>query len=140
MRDILELLGRIFISFIFLYQAYVYIDDFGATREAMLDYGITWQQNFWLVSAIFVQIIGGILILIGYRISFGAVLLLLYWVPFTFVVHSFWNDDLAHRQLESVHFIKNLSIIGGLLMVLVNGSKGKYSVRRLFATARVPGV
>jgi len=78
-----------------------------------------------------------VLILIGYRSSFGAVLLLLYWVPVTFIVHSFWNDPEPVRRLQAILFMKNVAIIGGLLMVLVNGS-GRYSVRRLFAKIKVP--
>ena len=138
MKDVYDLVGRVLIAFIFLYDAYDSIFYFKDTKESMTHYGLTWNQDILLIGAIFVLILGGTLILIGYRSSFGAILLLTYWIPVTFIVHSFWNDPEDIRRLQSVHFMKNIAIIGGLLMVLVNGS-GRYSVRRLFATSRVPG-
>jgi putative oxidoreductase len=65
-------------------------------------------------------------------------LLLCYWIPITFIVHAFWNEPEPARRLESIMFMKNLAIVGGLLMVWANGV-GKYSIKRLFATTRVPG-
>lgn len=138
MKDVLDLIGRVLISFIFLFDAFDSIFYFKDTRETMIIYGLTWHPDFLLISGILILLLGGTLVLIGYRSGFGAILLLLYWVPVTFIVHSFWNDPEDIRRLQSVLFTKNLAIIGGLLMVLVNGS-GRFSVRRLFATSRVPG-
>ena len=138
MKNTIDLIGRIFISFIFLFEAYDTIKYFETTKKLMNDYGITWNQDLLLTGSIALLILGGLMILSGYRSSFGAILLLLYWIPVTFIVHSFWNDAPDYQRLESIHFMKNLAIIGGLLIVLVNGS-GRYSIRRLFATAKVPG-
>lgn len=77
------------------------------------------------------------MVLIGYRTTLGAILLLIYWVPVTLIVHDFWNThtNLELRQ-ESIMFMKNFAIIGGLLMLIGKGG-GRYSIRRLFATTRV---
>ena len=38
-------------------------------------------------------------------------------VPTTAVGHPFWNEsDPASRQNQTIHFLKNVSLIGGLLM------------------------
>jgi len=137
MKDILDLIGRVCIAFIFIYDAVDSIWYFKETKAKMASYGLTWQPDLLLIGGIFLLLSGGVLILIGYRSSFGAVLLLLYWVPVTFIVHSFWNDPEPVRRLQAILFMKNVAIIGGLLMVLVNGS-GRYSVRRLFAKIKVP--
>ena len=138
MKHIGDLVGRILLSFIFLYDAYDSIFYFKSTKDKMTAYGLTWQQDLLLVGAIFLLILGGTLVLIGYRVRFGAVLLLLYWIPVTFIVHSFWNDPEPERRLQALLFTKNLAIIGGLLMVWANGT-GRYSVRRILATTRVRG-
>ncbi len=138
MKDGLDLLGRILIAFIFLFEAYDSIYYFKNTKETMTNYGLTWNQDLLLYGAIFVLILGGILVLIGYRSSFGAILLLIYWIPMTFIVYSFWNDPEELRRIQSLNFMKNLAIIGGLLIIIVNGS-GKYSIKRIFATTKVPG-
>lgn len=138
MRSILDLIGRIFIALISLYEAYDSIYYFELTKVTMTSYGIVWQQNLLLSGAIFLLLLGGTLLLLGYRTGVGATLLLLYWIPVTLIVHSFWNDPIEERRMEAIHFMKNIAIIGGMLIVLVNGS-GKYSIKRLFATTRVKG-
>ncbi|GJM34429.1 MAG: hypothetical protein DHS20C18_34300 [Saprospiraceae bacterium] len=138
MKDIIDLIARVSLAFLFLWEAYDSINFFQSTKALMTEYGITWKQDFLLVMTISMLILGGILLLIGYRSGFGALLLLFYWVPVTFIVHSFWNDAPEFRRVESIAFMKNFAITGGLLMVMANGS-GKYSVKRLFATFRVRG-
>ncbi|NNE29915.1 MAG: DoxX family protein, partial [Saprospiraceae bacterium] len=126
MKDRIDLIGRVLISFIFLFDAYDSIAFFKDTKALMISYGITWQPEMLLYSAIFLLIIGGTLVLIGYRSNFGATLLLLYWIPVTFVLHSWWDDPVEIRRISSIQFMKNIAIAGGLLIILVNGS-GRYS-------------
>ncbi len=137
MKDVLDLVGRILIAFIFLYEAYDSIAFFKQNKQTMTDYGITWNQDLLLYGSIFLLLLGGILILLGYRVSIGAFCLLLYWIPLTFILYSWWNDPEAVRRINSLMFMKNMAIAGGLLMLFVNGA-GRYSVKRIFATTRVP--
>lgn len=137
MKDVFDLIARILIAFIFLYEAYDTIAFFKDTKDKMTGYGLNWNQDMLLVGGIFLLILGGILILIGYRSNWGAVLLMIYWIPVTFIVHSWWLHPAEAQRLEAIMFMKNIAILGGLLMVMVNGS-GRYSVRRLFATTKVP--
>nr|MBP6795587.1 DoxX family protein [Saprospiraceae bacterium] len=122
MKDFIDLLGRIFMSLIFFWEAYDSIVFFDSVKRTMTNYGITWNQDFLLVTVIVFLIIGGLFILIGYKASTGAVLLLIYWVPVTFMVYSFWNDPVSERRMQSILFMKNMAIIGGLLMIVVNGA------------------
>lgn len=138
MKAFLDLLGRTLLSVIFFFEAYDSIRYFEATKQTMTEYGIIWRQDLLLTGAIGVLILGATLILIGYRSAFGALLLLLYWVPVTFIVHAFWNAPPEKLRESSIFFMKNIAIIGGLLIVYVNGA-GQWSVKRLFATSRVPG-
>jgi len=128
MKDFLDLVGRILISTIFLYEAYDTIYYFHMTKATMTNYGLLWRQDLLLT--------GGIMVLIGYRSSFGSLLLLLYYIPVTFIIHSFWNDPEKVQRIQAIMFMKNLAIMGGLLMIIVNGS-GKYSIKRLLATIKV---
>ena len=138
MKNMIDLLGRIFLAFIFIYDAFDSLFYFDDTKAKMLEYGLTWHPGLLLNGAIFVLMIGGILILMGYRTGLGAALILLYWLPATFLLYDWWDaEGLAQRDL-AINFMKNLAIAGGLLIVSVNNS-GKFSIRRLFATAKVPG-
>lgn len=137
MRDITDLIGRIFLSAIFIFEAIDTMLFFGKTKEVMTEYGLTWNQDLLLFGAIFLLTMGGLMVLFGYRSTLGAMMLLLYWVPITIIVHDFWNKigDPDFR-IHSILFMKNFAIIGGLLMLVGKGS-GRYSIRRLFATTRV---
>jgi putative oxidoreductase len=137
MRDIVDLIGRILVSFIFIFEAVDSILYFNKTKQLMTDYGLHFQQDLLLIGAIFLLLTGGTLLLIGYRIGLGAILLMLYWIPVTFIVHSFWNDPLPDRRLESILFMKNMAILGSLMFIAVNTS-GRYSVKTLLANTRVP--
>jgi putative oxidoreductase len=150
MKDVLDLFARILISGFFLYDAYDSIFYFKETQAKMTYYGLTWNQDLLLIASIFLLILGGILVLLGYRTTLGALLLLFYFIPLTVIAHNFWavpeGYQLAlpvqtpkdYQRLQGVLFMKNLAIIGGLLMVYVNQSR-KYRIRRIFATFRVPG-
>ena len=136
MKDIIDLIGRVLIAFIFLYEAYDSIKYFKGTKELMTEFGLTWRQDLLLITAIFFLILGGTLVLIGYRMTLGAGMLLLYYIPVTFILHSFWRYTGEAYRAESIMFMKNLAIIGGLMNVMVNTS-GKYSIKRLFATTKI---
>lgn len=99
--------------------------------------GLDWNQDLLLSGAIFLLALGGLMVLFGYRSTLGAIMLLMYWVPVTFMVHDFWNcTTKAELRNESILFMNNIAIIGGLLMLVGKGS-GRYSIRRLLATTRV---
>ncbi|MCF8239163.1 MAG: DoxX family protein [Saprospiraceae bacterium] len=136
MKSIIDLIGRVFLSVIFLFEAYDSWRYWDETQRQMAESGLTWQPDLLLTCGIFALLLGGILLLIGYRTTFGTILLLLYWVPVTLIVHDFWNHPAPELRLQSILFMKNLAVTGGLLIVLVNGS-GRYSIKRLLATTRV---
>jgi len=136
MKNIFDLLGRLFLSFIFFYEAYDAIKFFNDTKSKMTEYGIENHQNLLIYGAIFCLVLGASLLLTGYRAKFGSTLLLLYLIPVTFIVHDFWTFPIEQQRWEGDMFMKNIAIAGGLMMVFANGV-GAYSVKRLFATSKV---
>ncbi|MBK8965861.1 MAG: DoxX family protein [Lewinellaceae bacterium] len=136
MRDFTDLIGRIFLSAIFLFEAVDSILFFNKTKETMTQHGLTWNQDLLLYGAIFLLVMGGIMVLLGYRSTLGAIMLLMYWFPVTIIVHDFWAFPPDQIRLQSILFMKNMAIIGGLLMLVGKGS-GRYSIRRLLATTKV---
>jgi uncharacterized membrane protein YphA (DoxX/SURF4 family) len=137
MKDVADLLARIFISLIFFYEAFDSIIFFKNTKETMTAYGVTWQQDLLLSGVIFLLIVGSLLVLIGYYSRVGSWMILLYWIPFTMIVYSFWNDPLEIRRLHSLYFMRNMGVAAALLLIIVNGS-GKYSIRRMLHVLRLP--
>jgi len=136
MKDILDFFARLCIATIFLYEAYDSIAFGKLTKEKMTEVGITWNQDTLFIGAVTFLVVGAIFLVIGYRAKFAAFLLILYWVPMTFYAHSFWNDPEDIRRIQSIFFMRNIAVAGGLLMIVAHGS-GKYSVRRLLDNRRI---
>jgi putative oxidoreductase len=137
MYHIFDLIGRILISAIFIFEATDSIMFAEKTKMTMAEYGITWRPDLLLYTSIVALAIGAIMLLIGYRIRFGVWLLLLYWLPVTFIVYSFWNDPVTTQRLNAILFMKNIAIAGGLFMIAAHGG-GKYSIQRLFVVSKLP--
>ena len=71
-----------------------------------------------LVLTIAIEVGGGLLLIIGRQTRWAALALALFIVPVTLVFHAFWNADAASFQDQLTHFLKNLAIFGGLLLLL----------------------
>jgi putative oxidoreductase len=72
-----------------------------------------------LGAATFLEIFGGLSLLLGWKPRLGAALLFLFLIPTTLIFHNFWALAGAERMDQMTHFLKNLAILGGLLMVAV---------------------
>lgn len=66
---------------------------------------------------------GGASVLLGYRARLGAWLLVLFLVPVTLTMHNFWavTDPMA-AQLQWAMFFKNVSMLGGALLIAYFGA------------------
>jgi putative oxidoreductase len=137
MKNTTDLIGRISLSFIFFFEAYDSMKYVTLTKRSMTAYGIHWQQDLLLWGSVIALLLGATMLLLGYRVKLGAFLLLLYWIPLTFILYQFWKVGTKPDLREmSQQFMKNMAIAGGLLMVFANGS-GHYSMKRLLATTTV---
>jgi putative oxidoreductase len=73
-------------------------------------------------------LIGGLSVLLGVHARVGAILLLLFLIPVTVLMHNFWSfSDPEMAQMQMTHFLKNLAMMGGALMVVFYGA-GPYSL------------
>ena len=70
-----------------------------------------------------IALAGGLSVLIGYRAKLGAWLLVLFLVPVSFALHRFWGlSDPMMAQIQRAMFLKNVSMIGGALLIAYFGA------------------
>ena len=81
-------------------------------------------------------IAGGLSVVVGWKARAGGLLLVLFLLPATFIMHAFWKLDGAAAQEQFGNFIRNISLLGGALYITHFGA-GPYSVDA--ATARRAG-
>mgnify|MGYP000595618535 CR=1 FL=1 len=82
------------------------------------------------------EIIGALSIVIGYKANWGAWLIVLFLIPISLGMHSFWTiEDPIARYGDMVHFLKNISMLGGAL-ILTQVEPGSISLDRILNTER----
>lgn len=121
LERVTPLVGRVLLATVFLYAGFGKITGFEATAGYMAAYGMP-MTKLLLVGAIVAELGGGLSILTGYKARWGAAALVLFTIPATLVFHAFWNiSDPGQAYVEQLMFLKNLAIMGGLLMVVTFG-------------------
>lgn len=116
--DFVLLIGRIFISAIFLMSGVQKLTAYSGTANQIASQGI--PLAFIAAGfAILFELVGGLSVLTGYKSQFGAGLLIVFLVLATLFFHDFWNYPTEKMQSQMIHFMKNLSILGGLLIFSV---------------------
>ncbi|HEX4840479.1 MAG TPA: DoxX family membrane protein [Rhabdochlamydiaceae bacterium] len=77
---------------------------------------LSYSSLVMVLSAIFAGV-GGLLVLLGIKVRLGTVLLILFLIPSTIVMHAFWLFDGSMREEQMMLLLKNVSILGGLLIL-----------------------
>jgi len=81
------------------------------------------------IAAGVVEIACALMVAFGFGIRFAAVVLILFTAAATYYFHAFWNMEGAARTDNMINALKNLSLIGGLLVLFVLGSWRPVAVR-----------
>ncbi len=125
-NDALLTAGRIALAVIFVMSGLTKFMDLGATAGAVASKGLPMPMVMATLAAV-AELGGGLLIVIGWQTRFAALALVLFTLVATYVFHGFWNMEGAARESNMIHALKNLSIVGGLLMLAAVGA-GRYSI------------
>ncbi len=134
-RKVLFFIGRALISFIFLISGMKKIFNWEGCLENLIMTLCDWHIHLngsafieWLMHAapmlltfaLFFEIVGALLLLVGYCYRIGALFLLVFFMPVTIFQHPFWFQVGDQYQLEFQFFLTNLALIGGLLLLSLN--------------------
>ncbi len=109
--SLLDGIARVLLCLVFLHAVIGKLTGFGAVAGMIAGRGIPLAPVL-LAAAVALMVVGSVLVISGYRARLGAILLLLFLVPTTLLFHN----DVADPQ-ERIALLKNLSIMGGLLLV-----------------------
>ena len=115
MYNLIDFIGRFFISALFLMSAYNKILSIDGTMSWMEGFGI---PGFLLYPTIALEIILPFFIIIGYQARFSAGLLAIFCLATAFIFHNDFTN-----QTEMMSFLKNIGLAGGFLFILANGTR-----------------
>ena len=114
------LLARVLIGALFVTAGVRKVMTIAATAGYLAKLGFPGgEAAAWLAAVI--EIGGGLLLIIGWQTRLMAWLLAVFTIVATFAAHRFWEFDAAQVNNQLNHFLKNLAIVGGLLMVASHG-------------------
>ena len=115
LRNFAAFFGRVFIALLFLRYAIHQVLDFSGTEGLLASRGIG-APSFFAAVGILAQLVGGIFLFLGYRTQLGAFLILAAWMPAVWLL----CDGLGQWKGQMM-FLKNLAILGGVLMIFASG-------------------
>jgi putative oxidoreductase len=102
------------LALVFVVSGISKLVDWSGAAGYMASKGLHAIPLFLSVAAI-IEIGAGVLVMIGYQTRRSAFILFLYLALVTLVFHDFWNLQGTEAHVQLVNFLKNLSIMGGLL-------------------------
>ena len=115
MINIFDLVGRIFISLVFLSSGFNKIGNYEGTIGWMESFGM---PGIFLIPAIILEVGAPILIIIGYKVKISAALLSLFCIATAVIFHNDFSN-----QMQFISFFKNIGLAGGFLFLVIYGAK-----------------
>lgn len=109
--------GRAFLGALFFIAGINKILGFSYVAGWMASSGLP-AANLLLAITIAIEVLGGLMLITGYKARLAAIVIALFLVPVTIVFHAFWSADAASYQNQLNQFLKNLAILGGMLLVI----------------------
>ena len=119
-----QLVGRVALGTVFVVSG---LGNLAAWRGTVAYAGSKGVPEILLAIATALELLGAVSVVAGFRARWGALALLIFLVPVTLVFHNFWGAPPDQQQIQTVNFLKNLAIGGGLLIVLGRGA-GAFSI------------
>lgn len=120
------LIGRLAMATIFIVAGIRKSMGFAASVAYMTKNGVPMAEillPIWLI----MEIGGGILLVLGWKLKWVALVYAISMLVITPIFHGFWTFDAAQYGNQLNHFLKNLAMFGGLLYMWVFGA-GAYSL------------
>ncbi|NEO07193.1 MAG: DoxX family protein [Moorea sp. SIO1F2] len=114
MKKYIPLLGRICLCAIFIKSGIDKLFNPTYTQQLMESKGV---PGILIIPTIIILLGGGLSVLLGYKARWGALALIGFLIPTTLIFHTDFSN-----QMQEIQFLKNLGLIGGLLMVATFGS------------------
>lgn len=123
--DFCILAARILIGITFVQSGWPKLLSYGDTVNGLVHRGV---PDFFAYLAPAVEFFGGLAVMFGLVTSYAALLMLLFTIAATITAHRFWEyADPAQYRAQSINFWKNISMMGGMVLLFVTAG-GRFSL------------
>ncbi|MDB5879913.1 MAG: DoxX family protein [Variovorax sp.] len=125
-QDVIALVGRILIAYLFIPAGFGKLMGFAGTVGYITSAGLPLPQVAAAI-AILVELGLGIALLLGFKTRIVAIVLAIFTVATALFFHKYWSAPDAMKMMQTINFNKNIAIAGGLLAFAAFGP-GRLSV------------
>ena len=115
-----HLVARILLALVFLVAGVRKVMAPAASAGYLAKLGFPAPEVMVWVAIAF-ELGGAILLILGWKTRWGALALALFTLIATFAAHRFWEFDAAQYANQMNHFLKNLAIVGGMVLLAATG-------------------
>ena len=117
MNDVILLAGRILVSLFFIMSGYNHLTKLGMMAQYAGSQGLPAPKLAVAVSGLML-LAGGVSILLGFQVGWGALLLVVFLISAAVTMHRFWGvADPMMAANQAAHFWKNIALTGATLMI-----------------------
>ena len=127
-KDWAALLGRIVLAVIFVVSGFGKLTGFAGTAGYIASKGLP-MPSLLAAIAILIELGGGLAVIIGWKTRWAALAFIVFLVVITPIFHNYWAAPQEQMLAQQINFMKNLSMLGGFLLLLGFGP-GRYSLDR----------
>ena len=117
--QVIEVLGRIFLSTLFLIEGINKIFNYEGTIQYMENFGVS---EYLAIPAIILEILFPLLLIIGYHTKIAALVMAIFTIVVAIIFHTNFDD-----HMQFITFFKDIAIAGGFIIIFVNGP-GRFSL------------
>jgi len=126
--DIAALVGRVLLAVMFVYAGFGKIGGFEGTAAYIASKNLPLPPVATAI-AIIVEVVGGLMLVLGWKARWAALVVAVFTLFASIIFHNFWAMTGEEADVNQLMFLKNIAVIGGLLMVFALGP-GRLSLDR----------
>ena len=116
---VIDVLGRIFLSTLFLIEGTNKIFNYEETIQYMESFNV---PEYFAILAIILEILFPLLLIIGYQTKIAALVIAAFTITVAIIFHTNFDD-----HMQFITFFKDIAIAGGFIIIFINGA-GKFSL------------
>jgi putative oxidoreductase len=125
-KDWAALLGRILLALMFVISGYGKLTGFDGTAGYIGSKGLPMPQVLAAI-AVLIELGAGLAIIVGWKTRWAALAFIVFLIVISPIFHNFWAAPAEQMMAQQINFMKNLTILGGMLVLFAFGP-GRYSL------------
>lgn len=116
-----SLAGRILLALMFIPAGFGKLTNIGGTAGYIASGGLPFPSVLAvLVGAL--ELFGGLALVIGFKVRWVGLAMALFTLVASMVFHPFWSVPEAQQMVTKLLFMKNISVVGGMLLISALGA------------------